>query len=102
MKIDGLKSSVVRIVPAFLRHDEFSLLTVFYPSMQYIEITQAPKTSLIVLISNLGGSIGIFLGFSIFSLIEIVEIFKRMLYILCRHRSRVGVQVKKIVSTEKS
>ena len=79
---------------------EFSLLSVFYPSMQYTEITQTPKTSLIDLISNLGGSIGIFLGFSIFSLIEIVEIFIRMLYILC-HRSRVEDQSRKILSENK-
>ena len=57
------------------------VLNVFYPSTKYVDIVQAPKTSLIDLIANLGGAIGIFLGFSIFSLVEFVEIFVRLLLI---------------------
>ena len=65
----------------------FVLLSVYYPTTQYTEIRQVPKTSLIDLISNLGGAIGIFLGFSIFSLIEIAEIFLQMILILFRRNA---------------
>ena len=56
-------------------------LNIYYPSTQFTKITISPKTSLIDLISNVGGSIGIFLGFSIFSFVEMVEILFLVIYI---------------------
>ena len=49
-------------------------LKVYYPFTQYTEIRELPKTSLIDLISQIGGSLGMLLGFSIFHLIELFEI----------------------------
>ena len=59
----------------------FLNLNIFYSALKYVQIIQTPKTTLIDLISNLGGSIGIFLGFSIFSLLEIIEILVQMILI---------------------
>jgi hypothetical protein len=49
-------------------------LKVYYPNTQYTEIREVQKTNLIDLISQIGGSLGMLLGFSIFHLIEIFEI----------------------------
>ena len=57
-----------------LYKDSFVFLKIFYPSMEYTEIIQSPKTTIIELISNMGGALGIFLGFSIFSLVEVIEL----------------------------
>jgi hypothetical protein len=49
-------------------------ISVFYTSMDYTQITQSPKMQLFDLFSQIGGSIGVFMGMSVFHLIEIVEI----------------------------
>jgi len=47
--------------------------------MKYTEISQTAKTSVIDLILNLGGALGIFLGISVFSLVEVVEVLAVLL-----------------------
>ena len=56
-------------------------LNVFYPSLKYTEIREMPKTSLIDLISNMGGALGVFLGFTVFSLVETLEIAIKLVYV---------------------
>ena len=68
--------------PTFELYKESRLsLYIFYNTLQRTHISQAAKTSSIDLISNMGGTIGIFLGMSIFSLIECVEICGQLLLI---------------------
>ena len=55
------------------------VLNVYYPSVEYKEIVEIPKTNFLDLIANLGGVLGIFLGFSIFSLVEFAELIFRVL-----------------------
>jgi hypothetical protein len=62
--------------------ERFLNLNIFFSAMEYKELTQTPKTTVIELIANLGGALGIFLGFSVFSLIEIVEVIARVVCIL--------------------
>jgi len=57
-------------------------LNIFFPSQEYTEIRETPKMLVLDLISNLGGVLGIFLGFSIFSFIELFEILIRVVIIL--------------------
>jgi len=64
--------------------EEKSSVSVFYPSKRYTEIRQVPKITLIDLLANIGGSIGIFLGFSVFSLFEMVEIVFRLAHFILR------------------
>ena len=49
-------------------------ISVFYSSMHYTKITQSPKMYAFDLFSQLGGCIGVFIGISVFHLIEILEI----------------------------
>jgi len=57
----------------------FVYLKVYFSAMKYTEIRQTPKTNVIDLISNLGGALGIFLGISVFSLIEVVEVVVKVI-----------------------
>ena len=59
----------------------FYSLNVFYPEMQYTLITETPQISLTGLMSSLGGSLGMFLGFSVFSFVEVIELFAEMIQI---------------------
>ena len=56
----------------------FYSLNFYYSTSSYTYISQSPQMTLINLLSNLGGSLGMFLGMSIFSLIEVVEILARL------------------------
>ena len=57
-------------------------LTVFYPHTEYTQITVSPKILSIDLLSQIGGSLGMFLGFSMFHVIELFEIIFLLIYIL--------------------
>ena len=58
-----------------------------YENLKYTEISQTAKTTFADLVSNLGGIIGVFLGLSFLSLIEVVELFLEVLRILSDFRS---------------
>ena len=60
----------------------FFKLNIFYDSMEYTHVTLTPKLTVVSLLSNLGGSIGALLGFTIFTFFEALEIIVRIVYIL--------------------
>ena len=67
--------------------DNFVYLNVFYPYMRYTEIYELPKVTLADLFANIGGSMGIFLGFSVFSIIELLELLLQIIYhALCKRK----------------
>ena len=47
---------------------------IYFGDLRYTLISQQPKTILADLVSNVGGTLGLFLGMSFLSFIEIVEI----------------------------
>ena len=49
-------------------------LSVFYPSLEYTQISESPQTTFINLLTQLGGSLGMFISFSVFTLFEGIEI----------------------------
>jgi hypothetical protein len=51
-----------------------AFFTVYFPNLQYTEIIEVPKTSLYDLFTQIGGSLGMFVSFSIFTLFEFIEI----------------------------
>jgi hypothetical protein len=54
---------------------------VYYDDLKYTLITQQPKLELFGLISNIGGSLGLFLGFTFISLLEIFEVLAEFIYL---------------------
>ena len=58
----------------------FLMLNIYYPYLQYTKIEETPKTSQIDLLSQIGGSLGMFLGFSLFHFVEIAEILFLIVY----------------------
>ena len=43
--------------------------------MRYTSITESPKTSIADLFSQIGGGLGLFVSFSVFTLFEFIELF---------------------------
>ena len=62
--------------------DNFLVLNVYYASTQYTRITETPKMLPIDLFANIGGTMGIFLGLSVYHLVETVEILLIIAFIL--------------------
>ena len=62
--------------------ERFLSVNIFYAYLEYADTRLAPKTSVVDLVSNVGGSLGIFLGFSIFFVVELVEIVAQIVFVL--------------------
>lgn len=56
-------------------------LYVFYEDLKFTEITQIAKTTPTDLVSKIGGTLGFFLGLSLLSFIEILELFLEICFI---------------------
>jgi len=63
----------------------FFKINVFYESMDYTYVSLSPKTTLVGLLSNLGGSIGALLGFTLFTFFEVLEILVHIILIIIFH-----------------
>ena len=57
-------------------------LNIFFKSKEYLEIRESPKTKFVDLVSNLGGALGIFLGFSVFSFVEVFEVIIQTILVI--------------------
>lgn len=53
----------------------FFSMNVYYENLEYLSISKMPKLQVFDLFSNIGGLFGLFLGMSILSFIELIEIF---------------------------
>jgi len=56
-------------------HQNYLKMSVFFDSLKYTKISQTPKTTLSTLVSNLGGSTGLFLNLSFISACKAIEFF---------------------------
>jgi hypothetical protein len=55
---------------------------VFYEDLKYTLITQKPKIELFGLISNIGGTLGLFIGFSFISVLELFELIAEYIFVI--------------------
>ena len=62
-------------------------LNLFYNSLSYTVLSESPKMDLISLLAAIGGHMGLFLGISVLSLFELVEVLIEMVY-LYRHKQK--------------
>ena len=53
-----------------------------FADFRYEEITQIPKMNVYDLVGSVGGTLGVFIGFQILSLLEILEFLLHVLIIL--------------------
>jgi len=72
-----------------------SEFTVFYSSLDYTLLTESPKTSIADLFSQIGGALGMFVSFSIFTLFELMEILILVIYnLIFKNKPIKVIQVK--------
>jgi hypothetical protein len=56
-------------------------MNIFYESLSYTLVTESPKMNGVSLLASIGGSLGLFLGVSTFSLFEVVEFIITIIFI---------------------
>ena len=61
-------------------------LNIYYQDMSYQSVTESPAITLVGLISNIGGTLGLFLGIAILTLVEFVDMFIKMLIHMCKKK----------------
>ena len=49
-------------------------MTVYNDSLSYTLSTESPKMDIVSLLANIGGNLGLFMGVSMFSLCELLEV----------------------------
>jgi len=57
------------------------MVSIYFEDLKYTLISQQAKTNLMDLVSSIGGSLGLFMGASFLSLIDIIQIIFEVIYI---------------------
>ena len=56
-------------------------MSIFYESLSYILSEETPRMDMVSLLASIGGNLGLFLGVSVFSLYEMVEVALEIFFI---------------------
>ena len=56
-------------------------VNIFYESLSYTETTESPQMNIVSLLASIGGNLSLFLGVSVFSLGEIIEVLIEIYFI---------------------
>ena len=68
-------------------------INVYFDSLSYLKISESESVSLIALISDIGGTLGLFLGMSLLSITESIEIIIKLVYMILKHKFKKHIQV---------
>lgn len=66
--------------------DELAIINIYYSNLGYIEMTESPTIELVDLMSNFGGVAGLFLGTSVLTLVEFIDLFIQCLLEIKNHK----------------
>jgi hypothetical protein len=68
-------------VSGYATNDNLTTIQVYYRNLKYTFITQQAKMHVFDIISNIGGTLGLFVGMSFVTLFEATEIFIESVYL---------------------
>lgn len=68
---------------------------IYYKDLKYSKVTQIPKTQFPDLVAQIGGTLGLFIGFRLLSFIDILQFFLEAFIIVCERvkTKTMGTQV---------
>lgn len=72
-------------------------VNIFYDSLSYTVVTESPSITVVSLLSNIGGILSLFLGVSILSVVELMEILIEIFSLSCfkkKKKSKVSLFIK--------
>ena len=71
--------------------DRYVSLQVYFETLQYTVIEQLPAMTLVGLLSNIGGQLGLFLGASLITICEIGDFLASLCLKICRKKKQVAI-----------
>ena len=69
-----------RTIDATSARESVVKLNIYYDSLSYTETIEAPQMDIISLLASIGGNLSLFLGLSVFSLFELIEVLLMIVY----------------------
>jgi len=88
VRVFNKKKTISHTISSTNSNDNFTTLSVYLSSLKYTSIKQQAKMQTIDLISNIGGTLGLFIGVSFVSLFEITEIIIEIIIICVQNLRR--------------
>ena len=73
-----------RILDSSAIERSIASVNIFYESLSYMESTETPQMNIVTLLASMGGNLSLFLGVSVFTLAEIVEVAIEIYFIVKR------------------
>ena len=58
---------------------------IYFDDLSYTLVSESPKTELVDMIANVGGLLGLFMGMSLLSFVEVIELFCEFGFIFWRY-----------------
>uniref|UniRef100_A0AAF5D650 Uncharacterized protein n=1 Tax=Strongyloides stercoralis TaxID=6248 RepID=A0AAF5D650_STRER len=77
-------------------------INIFSREIGYTEFSQKQSTTFVEVLSNIGGNMGLFLGMSVLSVVELVIFFCKILWLTISKRRRNYIRRKKELEEEKA
>ena len=77
----------------------FAAVFIYFDELKYTNIEQQPTLELVDVIANIGGTLGLFIGISLLSIIECIELIGTL--ILCMFRSIIQKRSTRKLSVNK-
>ncbi len=65
------------------------MVNIFYDQMFYYKTSEETKVKLETLIATIGGHFGLFLGVTILSFVELVELILNLIYLIIRNKTTI-------------
>lgn len=65
-------------------------LNVYYGELSYEVYSESEKTSLVDLVSGIGGTLGLFLGMSFLSFVEFIDLIVQIILVLIKSQSKAN------------
>ena len=79
-----------RTIDANAARESFVAVSIYYNSLSYMETTEASNMNIASLLASIGGSLSLFLGVSVFSLCELVEVLIEIYFLFKKQNITVS------------
>lgn len=74
LRKDFSSDFILRKIDANAAEKSFVEISIYYDSLSFEESTESPQMNMVSLLGSIGGNLGLFLGVSVFSLCELIEV----------------------------
>lgn len=85
-----IKKQEITNVNANGSFEEIAIINIYYKKLGYTQVNEFPKTLFVDLLSSIGGIGGLFLGISVLTLVELLELIFLIIFEIKKH-NRVNV-----------